>query len=152
MTSPVCSWPVLARVNFRPIKLELWTENVSYFFYYLSIYIFINIFLSSYKSIDLSRRARENCSLKRKFWSDKNSHSFSENHSNLAKTKRKYYFRTHKQVNEFYLLDISCVITQVFTLHFFSENRKSVNLIFTVFTLRESHFHFFTFLFSRDHA
>ena len=96
MTSPVCSWPVLARVNFPPIKLELWTENVSYFFYYLSIYIFnniINFFLCSYKSIDLSRdsrRARENCrrKLQRKFWSDKNSHSFSENHSNLAKTKK----------------------------------------------------------------
>ena len=57
MTSPVRSWPVLARASFLPIKLELWTENVSYFLYYLSIYIFfniVNIFLCSYKSIDSS--------------------------------------------------------------------------------------------------
>jgi len=43
MTSPVRTWPVLARVNFPPINLELWIENVSYFFKLFKYLFFAHI-------------------------------------------------------------------------------------------------------------
>ena len=69
------SWPGLI---FRRLNCSCWPKMLVMFLHYLSC---------SYKSIDSSRRARENCSLKRKFWSDK-SHWVSENHSKLTKTKK----------------------------------------------------------------